>query len=113
MKNNATKKSHPGSERRGFGRRRTHLHAFVHAVGRSPIPCLVRNISNQGALLELEHPERLPSYFTLRIEADGFRAECEIRHKTAHGAGVFFCSINVEPGGVDSRCVRRDLLVAA
>lgn len=113
MKNNAAKKSTLSSERRGFGRRRTHLHAFVHAVGRSPIPCLVRNISDQGALLELEHPGRLPSYFTLKIAADGFSADCEIRHKTEHGAGVFFCNINIEPGGVDSRYARRDLRAAA
>ncbi len=101
------KKNNFGSEKRAFGRRRTCVHGFILAPGRAPTPCVVRNISVQGALLELDHPERLPSYFTLTIEIDRFSAECEIRHKTAHGAGVFFNAISIGQGGVDSRFVNR------
>lgn len=101
------KKSNFGSEKRAFGRRRTCVHGFIHATGRAPLPCIVRNISAQGALLELDFPERLPSYFTLQIEVDRFSAECEIRHKTAHGAGVFFNAVSIGQGGTDSRYVTR------
>ena len=101
------KKQPFGAERRSFGRRRTCVHGFILTAGRAPISCIVRNISVQGALLELEYPDRLPSYFTLSIEADGFTAHCEIRHKTQHGAGAFFRDIAIAPGGVDSRYINR------
>lgn len=103
-----------GRERRAFGRRRTLLHALVHTRGRPPTPCIVRNVSEGGALLEFpSDPYWLPSYFTLTIDSDGFSAQCEIRHKSQHGAGVFFQSVAVRPGGVDTRYALQDKATVA
>jgi hypothetical protein len=102
-----------GPERRAFGRRRTHLHGFVHTSGRPAVPCIVRNISEGGALLEFDSdPFWLPSYFTLTIDSDKFAARCEIRRKTPHGAGVMFEAVAIKPGGVDSRFVLRTAVSA-
>ena len=94
-------------DRRQFGRRRTQLHGFIVCVGRAPIPCLVRNISEGGALLEVDRQVRITSYFQLAIEADGFEADCEIRHQTEHGIGVYFREVRVEKGGRDSRYAKK------
>jgi len=90
-------------ERRSFGRRRRHLQAFINAPGRPPMACIVRNISEAGALLELDHTYRLPTFFTIRIDSDRFSENCELRHTTDHGAGVFFLNVKVARGGLDSR----------
>lgn len=79
-----------GRERRQFGRRTTCLHAWIRIPGRPPLACIVRNLSVQGAFLELPMPEWLPYTFQLRIDASRFVADCELRHKGARGCGVMF-----------------------
>jgi hypothetical protein len=78
------------AERRQFGRRQTCLHAVIAARGRSAVPCVVRDLSAEGALLEVGQPSWLPSRFRLRIEADAFEADCEIVHRTDNAVGVRF-----------------------
>ena len=41
-----------GAERRQFGRRQTYVHARIHARGRPSVPCIMRDISEGGALLQ-------------------------------------------------------------
>ena len=77
-------------ERRHFGRRQTCVHATIVARGRSPIPCVMRDVSEGGALLQVAHPEWLPARFRLLIEANGFEADCEIAHRTDDAVGVCF-----------------------
>jgi len=79
----ALHKVHP-SERRQFGRRTTCIHGWVAIEGRQKLPCLVRNVSEGGALLEFEVPKNMPFMFRLVIDSKGFDAHCEMRH---HGPG--------------------------
>jgi hypothetical protein len=81
-------------ERRQFGRRTTCLHGWVMLEGRPRIPCLVRNVSEGGALLECEVPKMLPFRFSLVIDCKGFQAWCEVRHHTEHWMGVRFVRVD-------------------
>jgi methyl-accepting chemotaxis protein len=79
-------------ERRQFGRRQSQAHATISARGRPSIPCIMRDVSDGGALLEVPNPHWLPCRFRLVIQANGFEAECEIVHRTEHAVGVRFAA---------------------
>jgi hypothetical protein len=79
-------------DRSQFGRRQTHLQAWLLVSGRSRIPCQIRNYSQKGAFIEIEVPSWLPFRFQLRIEGISDVLTCEIRHVTSHGIGVNFCA---------------------
>lgn len=79
-----------GHERRQFGRRQTALHAWIRIPGRPPLACVVRNISVNGALLELDVPEWMPYAFQLVIDSGRFEVDCELRHKGTSACGVMF-----------------------
>ena len=49
--------------------------SFRHQA--STISCVVRNISETGALLQVQQASILPSHFTLHIELDGFKVDCQ------------------------------------
>ena len=58
-------------DRRNFGRRRSCIHAICLVAGRPQAPCVVRNWSRTGALLELNEVIE-PSYsIRVRLEATG------------------------------------------
>lgn len=94
----ALAKAHP-VERRQFGRRKTCIHGWVAVDGRVKLPCLVRNVSKGGALLEFDVPKNLPFTFKLVIDSKGFEARCETRHKGPTWMGVEFVQVEriVEP----------------
>ncbi len=77
-------------ERRQFGRRNTCLHGWIVLDGRPRLPCLVRNVSEGGALLECAVPKVMPFRFSLVIDCKGFQAWCETRHHTEQWMGVRF-----------------------
>ena len=52
----------------------------------------MRDVSEEGALLEVAHPEWLPSRFRLIVEAFGIESDCEIVRRTEAGVGVRFAS---------------------
>ena len=87
------------AERRQFGRRKTCLHGWVAFEGRPKFACLVRNVSEGGALLECPVPKLIPYRFRLIIDAKGFEATCEVRHQTDNWMGVRFVTFEkvVEP----------------
>lgn len=89
------------SDRRQFGRRQTNLHAWISVPGRPRLPCLVKDISVGGALLEFDKPSWLPFTFQLTIEATRFTTWCEIRHQGPSQVGVRFmqsvAAANVDP----------------
>ena len=90
------------SERRQFGRRQTRMHAFIVARGRPAVPCVVRDISAGGALLEVNHPSWLPSRFRVVIEPIQFEADCEVMRRTAEAVGVRFTSpVAIEAFDID------------
>lgn len=79
-----------GVERRQFGRRQTYVHARIHPRGRPSLPCIMRDVSEGGALLQVAHPQWLPKRFRLIIEADGTETDCEVVHRTEDAVGVRF-----------------------
>lgn len=90
-------------EQRQFGRRRTLIHAIVVTPNGGRQSCIVRNVSQGGALLELRDPHKLPVHFKLIVGADRFEADCELRHRTENATGVLFKSIRIGRGGRDTR----------
>jgi hypothetical protein len=81
---------HPVADRRQFGRRQTNVHGLISARGRPSLPCIMRDASAGGALLEVAHPEWLPARFKLIVEANKFEADCEVVHRTETTVGVRF-----------------------
>lgn len=77
-------------DRRGFGRRKTVIRAWILITGRRELPCLVRNLSPGGALLDLAVPSWMPFQFQLKFADDGSVVDCEMRHKGENGIGVLF-----------------------
>ena len=77
-------------ERRQFGRRQILVHALMIMRGRPAILCIMRDISEGGALLEVEHPEWVPRRFRLVVEASGFDVECEVVRRIGTAIGVRF-----------------------
>lgn len=77
-------------DRRSFGRRQTVWHAWIAAPGRARFPCLVRNISPGGALIECDVPAWLPHEFRLIVEPHGIDVDCDLRHRGRFGVGVQF-----------------------
>lgn len=82
--------SSPLSERKPFGRRRPVWHAWIIPSSLQRLACCVRNVSNGGALLELDVPEWLPAQFEVFIEGPDMRLHCETVHRGKHGVGVIF-----------------------
>ena len=97
--------SHIKTEQRRFGRRRALIHAFIVNKNGHRIPCIVRNISTGGALLEVRDPKLVPNRLKLLIDADSFEADCDIRHRTAHGVGIYFRDIRIARHGCDTRFI--------
>lgn len=81
-----------GAERRQFGRRQTCVHATIALRGRPVILCVMRDLSEQGALLEVAHPEWLPTRFRLIVEELGIESDCEVVRRTEVAVGVRFGS---------------------
>ncbi|WP_417679708.1 PilZ domain-containing protein [Roseibium sp.] len=60
--------------------------------GLRSVPCVVRNISPNGARLEFEQAYLIPKEFELRIELEGFEVTCERRWEDGLACGVQFVS---------------------
>jgi hypothetical protein len=52
----------------------------------------MRDVSEVGALLEVPHPEWLPSRFRLIVEALGIESDCEIVRRTDVAVGIRFAA---------------------
>ena len=96
------------SERRNFGRRKTLWHAWIKVSGRGREPCVVRNFSTAGALLEFEGGSPTANRFRLMIDAFEFEAACYVRHRSKFGLGVYF-DVLVEPA-IISKCTPEDIV---
>jgi PilZ domain len=95
-------KNFGGIEKRQFGRRQTSLHAWISVAGRPRLPCVVKDISVGGALIEFEKPSWLPFNFQLTIEATRFTTWCEVRHQGPNNCGVRFMTA-IEAAALDLR----------
>jgi hypothetical protein len=54
------------------------------------VDCLVRNISANGALLELNGPALVPNDFNLIIKPENVRRCCQVIRRDGHHLGVRF-----------------------
>lgn len=80
-------------ERRKVRRRLVNYKAKAALKWDDPTPCIVRNISSLGALLEFTaEVADIPKRFRIAIQHPLFTAECELRHHTPTTAGVMFIS---------------------
>ena len=80
-------------ERRQFGRRPTFQHGWVKIPGRPPITCVLRNMSEGGALLMFEQPQCLPYAFIMEVDGTGLTYGCEVRHHYGVKVGVEFVDV--------------------
>lgn len=83
--------SGPGSERRRAARHRALKKGeILFNDGYSGIDCLIRNISDTGALLITQNPVGIPARFNLKLEAPRPLRRCELRWRGADRIGVRF-----------------------
>ena len=80
------------AEKRQFGRRKTHVRAWIKVAGRPPVACIVHDTSQGGALLETQDKAWLPFSFRLVSEDRSINRVCEIRHQNGTRVGVEFVS---------------------
>lgn len=85
------------ADRRAFGRREILVHAIARVPGRPSEPCIVRDLSAGGALLEFQVDFEPSGPFRLSIEAKGIDAVCEVRRRDGRVLGVMF-STDVRTG---------------
>ena len=52
--------------------------------------CILRNISNGGAMLEMESLLGIPTYFQLHTEQDAPARRCQVMWRTSNRMGVAF-----------------------
>lgn len=76
-------------ERREFGRRRATVAAKIRLAGQTVLDCIVLNVSEGGALLDLNAEVNLPPRFMLCI-GDGVPLACVTRHRNGARLGVEF-----------------------
>lgn len=75
-------------ERRQFGRRQVVLDGHVHVPLRPPLACRMLNVSQGGALLEIDRYEWVPARF--RVVVGNFETDCIVRHRDHKHIGVEF-----------------------
>ncbi|GAB2185092.1 PilZ domain-containing protein [Roseibium sp. LAB1] len=63
---------------------------MVFQHGLRSIPCIVRNISDGGAMLEFEQAYMLPKEFDLHIDLENYEVTCERRWEEGLRCGVQF-----------------------
>ncbi|NLS15256.1 PilZ domain-containing protein [Rhizobium sp. P40RR-XXII] len=77
-------------EGRASLRKRTLLGAkIIFNDGRSVFDCIVRNLSDTGAMIQIENPLAVPNSFNLQFPDDRLVA-CEMRWRKINGIGVEF-----------------------
>ena len=79
-------------DRRISARAEACVKAHIKVLGHPRKPCLVRNISSTGALIEFDAVIALPLAFRLDIDNDLFEAHCEVRHQSGRRFGIQFTS---------------------
>ncbi len=76
------------TERRAVARQRTFLQGVLSFQnGTASEDCLVRNLSDVGALIELPHPQA-PETFELVVPARGLRASAQVAWRSGGRFGL-------------------------
>jgi hypothetical protein len=77
-------------EKRAAPRHRVLKHGTLAFRDGGGIECTVRNISSNGARLDIFNPVGLPDTFTLVIETDNFMRRCHAVWSSEQRVGVAF-----------------------
>ncbi len=77
-------------EKRAAPRHRVLKHGTLAFGGGGGVDCMVRNISNSGARLDIANPVGLPASFTLVIQTDHFMRRCHPVWSSENRIGVAF-----------------------
>jgi len=81
-------------ERRRFPRTKVFKGANVLLCGRSTVSCIVRNLSNHGACLQLPSTADLSVEFDLSFDTGRTLRKCRIAWQTLTNIGVSFVQPN-------------------
>ena len=79
-------------ERRKHARTEINLPAYVSAGG-SVMSCVVRNISLEGAAIDVDNPSFVPPHFRLVMANDSSVRECRIAWIQRNRIGVTFVAM--------------------
>ena len=77
-------------ERRASPRHRVFKHGTLAFSGGGTVDCTVRNISPNGARVDVANPMGVPETFTLFIESDHFMRHCHAIWTNDRRMGVAF-----------------------
>ncbi|MDO8876793.1 MAG: PilZ domain-containing protein [Pseudolabrys sp.] len=78
------------TERRSAQRKRTLKSGTISFDRAAGFDCVVRNLSEAGAMLEVESPLGIPDNFTLVIKPENSKHTCRVIWRTAKKIGVQF-----------------------
>jgi PilZ domain len=81
--------SHWMTENRASPRVRTLKGASI-VFGGSTVDCVVRNLSETGACLEVASPVGIPDDFTLQIKSEPTKRDCHVVWRSANRIGAYF-----------------------
>lgn len=76
-------------ERRRFPRTRCFKGATIKSPGQA-FACIVRNVSAEGAGLQLSYSAILPAEFDLNFDTGQQMHHCRVIWRTSRGAGICF-----------------------
>jgi hypothetical protein len=97
---------YPEIERRLHGRQLSHIIGFVEVLGRARIACIVLDISDGGALIELRESVHIPPAFGLYIGPSNAPIACRVEHARGYQVGVSFQPQDGIVGAAAKRSIR-------
>ncbi len=77
-------------ERRQFPRTHVFKDAKIVSAERVPVSCIVRNLGNHGACLQLSSTAGLPAEFDLSFDTGLTLRKCRVAWQTITNVGVSF-----------------------
>lgn len=78
------------AERRQFGRRPVNANATAVLPGGVEVPCVIKDLSDGGALLHFSSGVAPVQSFVLSVDDTPHNLKCEIRHRNGPRIGVMF-----------------------
>jgi hypothetical protein len=78
------------SENRRSARLRTYKGGSIIFGVAAAIDCIIRNMSDTGATLEVKNPSGVPDEFTLLIKPEFVKRNCQVAWRSANRIGVQF-----------------------
>lgn len=77
-------------DRRRFPRTKCFKGAKIQAPGQAAVPCIVRNVSAEGAGLQLAGSVTIPDHFDLCFDTGRRVRQCRVMWRTSVEAGIWF-----------------------